>query len=61
VGRSILPRVGWDGQLVNERERLQTGDGIILYDALGEVRFVGRLSYQVMGTWIYCWLYYIRG
>ena len=19
------------------------------------------LSYQVMGTWIYCWLYYIRG
>jgi len=19
------------------------------------------MSYQVMGTWIYCWLYYIRG
>jgi hypothetical protein len=48
VGRSILPRVGWDGQLVNERERLQTGDGIILYDALGEVRFVGRLYCQAV-------------
>jgi hypothetical protein len=21
----------------------------------------GEVSYQVMGTWIYCWLYYIRG
>jgi hypothetical protein len=20
-----------------------------------------KMSYQVMGTWIYCWLYYIRG
>lgn len=48
MGRSILPRVGWDGQLVNERERLQTGDGIILYDALGEVRFVGRLYCQAV-------------
>jgi hypothetical protein len=26
-----------------------------------QVADTARLSYQVMGTWIYCWLYYIRG
>jgi hypothetical protein len=52
VGCSILPRLGWDGPLVNEREHSQTGDGMILYDALGEVGFVGRLYCQVVKSYI---------
>jgi hypothetical protein len=26
-----------------------------------QAEFCKRMSYQVMRTWIYCWLYYIRG